>query len=473
MKTTTYLTQAGFFRYFTRGSYYALAYSLLSLLLAGCASDDNYTAVTTDLDTELEAQIIQVTPGTTLDGLILPASNDFDKIPQDPRNPLNTEKVLLGKLLMHETATGGNPKVKSNLFTYSCASCHAVAASFGAGIVQGIGEGGMGFGVHGEGRVPMPNSMMPRDSIDVQPVKSISLLNGAYTEVALWNGSLGAKGINAPFVLPNAETIPSNLHGFSGLETQGIAGQETHRLKIDEDFVNAFGYKSLFDAAFPEIPESERYTDITASLALAAYERTLLTNQAPWQQWLKGDKSAMTDKEKRGALVFFSTGKCYQCHKGPALREDNFYAWAFGNFTESETILAQNLRSFNLPAFLGRGGFTGNVNDYFKFKVPTLYNLKENAFYGHGGSFRSIREVVEYKASGLKQNKEVPNINLAPQFGSIALSEEEIDDLTAFLSEALYDNNLERYVPEAVYSGNCFPNNDEMSQIDLGCINTP
>lgn len=441
----------------------------LSIFLMSCNSDDSYQALNLDLDQELTKTILAVSPTGTLEFYKLPDSNDYASIPQDQNNPITSEKVALGKLLLHETATGGNPKMDKNKYTYACASCHPVASGFNAGIRQGIGEGGLGFGVRGEGRVPMPNELMPRDSIDVQPVKPPTILNVAYTNVALWNGALGAQGINEPFVSQNLEAIPENEFGFLGVETQAIAGQTMHRLKIDETFVETFGYKDLFDAAFPEVPMEERYTQITAAKALGAYNRTLLTNRAPWQIWLKGNKQALSDTEKRGAILFFSKGKCYECHDGPGLRKDEFYAWAFNDFNASETILFEGLRSFNLPILKGRGGFTGIPEDNYKFKVPTLYNLKMNAFYGHGGSFSSVREVIQYKTSGLKQNKIVPNERLPEQFGLIELTETEISDLTTFIENGLFDPDLVRYAASTVLSGNCIPNNDWQSRIDLGC----
>ena len=76
---------------------------------------------------------------------------------------------------------------------------------------------------------------------------------------------------------------------------------------------------------------------------------------------------------------------------------------------------------------------------------------------------------VEYKNNGVAQSAEVPSTQLASQFGSSNLTSDEITDLTAFLKDALRDPDLLRYVPNTVNSGNCFPNNDEQSRIDLGC----
>ncbi|MBL4663543.1 MAG: cytochrome-c peroxidase, partial [Flavobacteriaceae bacterium] len=423
-------------------------------------------------DEVLVALLESVSNGEGLGFFILPEETDFSNIPQDPLNPITAAKVALGKLLVHETATGGNPKVDipSVKYTYACASCHPVASGFFSGLKQGISEGGQGFGIAGEGRVIMPESEYPRDSLDVLPIKVPTILNVAYQEVMLWNGSLGGTGINVPYINAgtNAVDLPDNLLGYQGLEVQGLAGQNAHRLLIDENFVNTFGYRQLFDAAFPNVPQSERYSRLTGALAIASFNRTVLANQSPWQSWLKGNNEAMTEQQRDGAKVFFSNGACYECHTGPALNSMGFYAFAMGDFDPGETIIL-NHTAFKKDVTRGRGAFTGKEEDEYKFKVPTLYNLKDNAFYGHGGTFNTIKEVVEYKNGGVKQNKIVPNSQLASQFGATNLSPQEITQLVDFIENALYDSNLERYAPNTVPSGNCIPNNDEQSKIDLGC----
>mgnify|MGYP003663376392 FL=1 len=441
-----------------------LLIGLVSVLFTSCKSDDEYVAVVSELDGELLSLLTTRSDGEGVDFFILPNETDYAKIPQDPLNPITAEKVELGKMLVHETATGGNPKMEINKYMYACASCHPVTGGFYSKIRQGISEGGVGFGVAGEGRVIMPGNMMPRDSVDALPVKVPTLLNVAYQEVALWNGSLGGAGINEPFVNQNAGSIPQNLLGFQGLEVQGMAGQIEHRLKIDEEFAEMFGYKPMFDAAFPDVPVSERYSSINGALAIASFNRTVLANQSPWQEYLRGNFDALSEQQKQGAKVFFDQGMCYQCHTGPALKSMEFYAFGMGDLVSVFTG-----DSFLGDPNKGRGGFTGRVEDLYKFKVPTLYNLKDTPFYGHGSTLTSIREVVEYKNNGVKENSNVPDSNLADQFGATNLTSEEITQLVDFIENGLYDPNLRRYVPESVLSGNCIPNNDPQSRIDLGC----
>ncbi|MEK6155601.1 cytochrome c peroxidase [Flavobacteriaceae bacterium 3-367] len=432
------------------------------------ANPDEVVTDPTDLDEELLTALDVASDGLGTSFFILPSETDLASIPQDPMNPLTAEKVALGKLLVHETATGGAPKTASTKFTYACATCHPVASGFYAGARQGISEGGIGFGLAGEGRSVDPN--VPLDSVDILPIKVPTLINVAYQEVMLWNGALGGTGINEPFINvgTNATDLPDNLLGFEGLEVQGMAGQDVHRLKIDQEFAEAFGYTEMFDAAFPDVPVGERYSRLTGALAIAAFNRTVLANQAPWQEWLKGNFDAMSEQEKRGALVFMGKGQCVNCHTGPSLKSNEFHAFGMGDLIGDGAIILDR-RGFRKDVTRGRGAFTEREEDNFKFKVPNLYNLADNPFYGHGGTFTSILEVVTYKNNGRKQNDRVPNSQLAEEFGNLNLTDDEMADLTAFLASALRDPNLQRYVPEEVLSGFCFPANDELSKQDLGC----
>lgn len=441
--------------------------SLVSLLLlTSCEDNDAYEFAKSELDIRLEELLEQNSNGQGKSFFILPESDDFAAIPQDPLNPLNTYKVALGQLLLHETATGGIPKMSQMESTYSCATCHPVASSFYSGRRQGIGEGGTGFGFAGEGRQIDLN--MPLDSVDLQPVRPPTLLNVAYQETALWNGMLGATGPNTGTESRWALSgVPENDLGYQGLEIQGVVGQKTHRLKIDEEFINQNGYRWLFNKAFEDQIESQRYTAVNAALAIAAFNRTLLANRSPWQYYLNGDYDALSEREKKGAILFAGKGQCMNCHTGPALKDQEFHAFGFGHFDNStDAIVLSNVDFENVKR--GRGGFTGLSEDDYKFKTPTLYNLRDAAFYGHGSTFSSIEEVIRYKNGSTLQDQNASS-NIADEMGSIQLTEEEVSDLVYFLENSLYDAELLRYIPDAVKSGNCFPNADDQSRIDLGC----
>ena len=436
----------------------------MGLSISGCQVDDDMPS---DLDTRLAGALTAAADGRGMNYYKLPSSDDFGAIPQDPRNPITRNKVSLGRLLFHETALGVNPRIPGNDKRYSCASCHHAAGGFQANLLQGIGEGGLGYGIAGEARVPDPTTVL--DSIDVQQIRTPSALNIAYQACILWNGQFGGTGPNIGTEVgwvPGKPTY-TNYLGYEGTETQAIAGLKVHRMEVDSATLMAASpdYAQLFAYAFPDIAEEDRYDREHAGLAIAAYERTLLANQAPFQKWLSGDHAAMRPQEKEGAILFFSKARCYVCHSGPALNSMAFYSLGMPN------LIGNGIYGSNPDdaAHKGRGGFTQQAADMYKYKVPQLYNLKDSKFYGHGGNFRSVQAVIAYKNSGVAADNSVPASQISNEFRALNLNDEEVAAITAFLEKSLYDPNLARYEPNSIPSGQCFPNNDLISRLDRGC----
>jgi cytochrome c peroxidase len=431
--------------------------------------------VDTDLEQGLRKQIGDA--GGSMGGsmgagaFILPDSRELTKIPQDPLNPLSPEKVELGRLLFHETGLAVNPVVPSTKGSYSCASCHHTDAGFSAGLLQGLGEGGSGFGPKGGLRKPAAN--VDPASVDVQPVASPPVLNSAWQNCMLWNGQFGATGPNSETEYAWTEGTPKavNRLGYEGIESQAIAGLAVHRLIDDSHPENTTAsilsqntrYAELFARAFPERPKESRVNQVTVGLAIAAYERTLISDRAPFQQWLRGNSTALTNSQKRGALVFFGEGKCVQCHSGPSLAGMQFHALGLKDL---DTAPGAIIKDPKFQEVLGRGGFTGIEADMFTFKVPQLYNLKDHVAFGHGSSLRSVRAVLDYKNMAKPENSRVPAPALAAEFQPLGLSEAQLTDLTDFIENGLYDANLKRYLPAALPSGQCFPDNDPVARQD-------
>lgn len=421
----------------------------------------------------LEDLLTASSPTQSKDFYLLPASDDFNNIPQDPLNPLTQAKVDAGKLIFHDPAFA-TEGVALRAKTWSCATCHHARAGFKSGLIQGMGEGGEGFGLKGEARAWHDPETGTQDA-DVQPVTSPTVLNVAYQDVMLWNGALGNAsngiinvGIDPDRLMTEGTPKEANREGLSGIETQAIAGTGVHRiLGFPPELETTDYYQMLLDA-FPEFSRDE--LNKASTRAIAAFERTILANKAPFQQWLRGDELAMSAKEISGAEVFFGEGGCVACHQGPALSspvgatEDQvFFAVGFSDLDVNEVIgeIADGVR-------LGRGGLTGNSADNYKFKVPQLYNLVDINVFGHGGSFNSVREVVEYKNAGVAQN-DASTTNLDYRFVPLNLSAAQIDDLVEFLEVSLRDPDLMRYEPQSLPSGLCVINNDTTSRADLGC----
>ena len=442
-----------------------VATSILGLIvvLNACTKDRMPTLV--ELDNQLENSIQGKSPNGTLDFYVLPNENDLHLIPQDPKNPLTPQKVELGKLMYHDTGLGQDPMKEAGRGTYSCASCHVSEAGFRPGNFQGIADGGVNFGIGGEDRVK--NTLYSDDELDVQSARPLSMVNVAYVSNTFWNGQFGGGNVNegTEDVWDLRDDTELNHLGFEGIETQNMDGLIAHRITINKDLLDEYGYTFLFDQVFADVPVEERYTITTASLAFSAYIRTILANRAPFQDWLKGDREALGYEEKKGAILFFEKAQCIQCHYNQNLGSSEFHALGV---TDMDQIPSYNT-SPDDRRNLGRGGFTLQPEDNYRFKVPGIYNLQGANFYFHGASKTSIRDLVEYKNAAQSENSRVPQDLISSKFKPIGLTEEEKNHLIAFLENGLQDRDLKRYVPTSVLSGNCFPNADEASQLDLGC----
>ncbi|MBR9920053.1 MAG: hypothetical protein GYB31_04380 [Bacteroidetes bacterium] len=435
---------------------YVLAF-FVTVLALQCTVDhlDN------PLDHKLRTTLNDLSPSGSYEHFTLPESHDYSNIPQDENNPLTAVKIELGKMLFFETGLALAPLHDESLEGYSCGTCHVPEACFMPERVQGIADGGFGMG-HNREKLDSYEG----NEIDAQGVRPLVMLNLAYVPNTTWNGRFGAGGVNTGTeAVWEGETELNHL-GYQGLETQNIEGLHLHRMVVNEDVIDTLGYRQYFDTAFPEMSKEDRYSPLGASFAISAYLRSIVTNKSPFQQWLKGNDEAMTDPEKRGALLFYGKALCYRCHKGPALNAVEFYSLGVKDLYQTGQAFATGPDD---PRNLGRGDFTKDPADNHKFKVPQLYNLKDGDFYFHGSSHTDLHDVVEYFNEGVPENPNVPEEQIAPQFHPLYLSHSEMEDLTEFLKHGLYDSDLQRYVPESVLSGNCIPNNDPLSREDLGC----
>lgn len=418
------------------------------------------------IDIQLERTLIRLSENSSLDDYKLPDGSNLSGIPAGIGNPLTPEKIELGKLLFHETALARDANQRNMIGTFSCATCHVAEAAFTAGSTQGIADGAVGFGVHGSGR-SMSETYQEND-IDAQGARPLSMLGVAYVTNSMWAGRFGAhdnnEGTEDVWGVHDPATEINHL-GLDGLESQNIEGTITHRLNVDDYILDTIGYRYYFDAAFGDWAPNARYGREAMSFALSAYIRTLLPDQAPWQKWLKGNYEALTYQEKEGALLFFGKAGCYRCHNGPALNGNTFQAIGVNDLCDVGGLRTGIDDTRNL----GRGDFTRDPADYFKFKVPQVYNTKDMPFFFHGSSHSSLESLLDYFNEGVAENPRVPASQLSEFFHPLNMNEEELANLKAFMENGLYDPDLVRYVPETVLSGNCFPNNDPQSRSDIGC----
>ena len=216
---------------------------------------------------------------------------------------------------------------------------------------------------------------------------------------------------------------------------------------------------------------------MTVFRATATFLRTTVTRNTPWDRFLAGENGALTPAQRRGARLFFTSARsggagCYTCHSGPMLNkqvndpdvagvgqfvEENFYNLGLAD----HPLQALNSAGRNEPNFRddGRKEITGRDSDAFKFRVLTLRQLKDARFFFHNGSFTTVKDVVQYFNAGVPQDAEAAAAGtLTTRFthprgpGSprgLGLSDDQVDDLTDFLENGLYDPAFVHYDPNS------------------------
>jgi cytochrome c peroxidase len=290
-----------------------------------------------------------------------------DAAPAPADNPASEAKVVLGKMLYMD------PRFSST-GTVSCNSCHNVM------------EGGddsrtTSMGVHGKtgGR------------------NAPTVWNSAFHSVQFWDG--------------RAATLEDQAKGpVTNPVEMGMP-----EIEQAMDKVRAIpGYKPYFEEAFGK----DSMTVDNAAKAVAAFERTLITPNSPYDRYVKGDKKAMTKQQVRGMDTFAAAG-CTACHSGPAFNGpqmplgQGFYA-KFPTFADNEFN-----KKYNLSADKGREAATGKKADAHMYRVPTLRNITDTAPYFHNGSVNDLSVAVALMAK-TQLNKD--------------LSEDEVKDIVAFLA---------------------------------------
>ena len=455
----------------------------------------------------------------------------------DPLFKTTEAKRYLGKQLFHDpirTARilpefGGVLATKQ---TASCGSCHQGESASKAGTL-------LNFAVGGEGRAytDAAGNFIPRrrPRVDILPklrdtplfpgdalVDEIPTLTDIY-EFAVGSPARGRKlpdpgkllrtgrldaldsvARNAPGAIGAAFNNRLLMGGFAGepdsspggLNPFGFVAQESvalllldaHRmLEFQSAELQKFPtYRKLFRDAFPEEAAQADaaggdlnllINDLTVLRATATFLRTTVTRNTPWDQFLAGSNGALTEKQRRGAKLFFTAADkggagCYSCHSGPMLNkqvndpdvagtgqfvEENFYNLGLAD----HPLQALNRVARKDPNFRddGRREITFLDSDAFKFRVLTLRQLKDARFFFHNGAFTSVEEVVRYFNAGVPQDAQAGAApTLTPRFtnprglGSprgLGLSDGQVDDLADFLENGVYDPAFVRFDPES------------------------
>ncbi|MDB5802821.1 MAG: Di-heme cytochrome c peroxidase [Betaproteobacteria bacterium] len=308
-------------------------------------------------------------------------------VPAD--NPMSRPKVELGRLLFYDKRLSANG-------SFSCATCHQQSRAFTDGRA-------LALGVSGEGH----------------PRNSMSLANAAYNPVLTWADPL-QHALETQALVPMFSTTPVEM---------GLAGHEAMIARLLADDAR---YARLFRAAFPA--QKQPGTLVNLTRAIAAFERTLLSFDSPYDRYRYGGQAdAISPAAKRGERLFFSEQmKCFHCHGGI-----NFTDTVMHQRLEHPEVAFHNTGLYNLD---GRGAYpaantglmavTGKAEDMGKFRAPTLRNIAVTAPYMHDGSIATLGEVLDHYAHG---GRAAANPLRSDFIRGFVMSAEEKSDLLAFL----------------------------------------
>lgn len=323
----------------------------------------------------------------------LPAYVPMFSIPED--NPLSKNKIKLGRYLFYDKRLSANQRS-------SCGSCHIQALAFTDGQARSLGTTGE---LHQRG--------------------AMSLANVAYASTLNWGNPL-IKQLEIQALTPLFSENPIEM---------GMAGKEQliiERLSNDEHIVD------MFTEAFPLQENPITISNIVK--AIASFERSLLSFNSPYDQYVAGNSNALTASQKRGMRLFMGERlECFHCHGGPTFSD----SLSHNNQLESEVAFHNTAlyphKSLQTSTHLGIAEITRDVKDVGKFKAPTLRNIAETAPYMHDGSMKTLEEVIEAYAQGGRAGDEHPYKSMF--VSGFILDQQERQDLLNFL-HALSDEEF-------------------------------
>jgi cytochrome c peroxidase len=314
-------------------------------------------------------------------------------IPKD--NPMTAEKIELGRQLFFDKRLSADG-------TISCASCHDPSKAFadGKAVAEGIS------GRRGSRNTP-------------------TLLNAMFNSSLFWDGR--AESLEEQARLPLVD--PNEMGNRSYQEV-------VDRLRGLPEYAAQF--RRVFGGPV---------TIENISKAIAAYERTLVSGDSPFDRFMAGDASAMSESAQRGLALFRGKARCSICHTinqaFPFFTDQTYrntgvaaFAPEFESLARRAAQMARSpsadqlreLSSLRAASSLGRFLISGNQLDIGAFRTPSLRNVELTAPYFHDGSARTLDEVLEFYAQGGR-----PNLNRDWELIPINLTESERADLMEFL----------------------------------------
>lgn len=285
--------------------------------------------------------------------------------PYPADNKPNPARVELGKMLFFD------PRLSSE-GNMSCATCHNPVFGWSDGLPTG-----KGFHSKVLGRA------------------SPTVVNTGYNTIQMWDGRKASLEDQAMGPMQSSDEMAMNLETlFSWLNSNPT-------------------YQQKFAKAYP----GEEIAPPSASKAIAAFERTLVSNDSPFDRWLKGNKKALSKEQILGFRLFEDPkkGNCAICHQAPNFTNNGFHNIGLASYDQSTADMGR-FTIKPLPSLKGA------------FKTPTLREIDQTAPYFHDGSSKTLEEVVaHYNKGGITRQ------DLSPDIKPLNLSEDEQKALVAFM----------------------------------------
>jgi cytochrome c peroxidase len=303
-------------------------------------------------------------------------------------NPTTAEKVALGRLLFYDPIVSADGQV-------ACATCHSEVWGMSDGLPRSVGQGA--------GLVSGPG----RSGSNVTRRNAPTLWNAVYKKSVFWDGRAASLEEQVHFPFDAAEEFDAKL----------------------DDVVAKVGavpkYADLFRAAFPDEPEP--VTPTTFGRAIAAFERSLVSNASLYDSYVEGDTGALSPPMLHGMALFASEG-CIGCHAPPLFTSDRF--------------VDRGVPPVAGVPDQGRYEVTEDEVDRNAFAVPTLRNAHDTGPYFHTGAVEDFGEAVRRELAFSVEHD-----------GAAALSDADTADLATFVMKGLFDSQDSPTRPREVPSG--------------------
>ena len=361
------------------------------------------------------------------------------QLPLEPVTDRGPAQVALGRALFFDPILSGNKDI-------ACATCHTPGLGTSDRLNLSVGTGGGGLGAErAEGDYP---GFVPRHAVDL-----FNRGDARWTTM-FWDSRV-ERGEGGALMTPLGDDLPDGVEGvlaaqalFPFLDRVEMLGQPgdvaadgtaNELATFDDDAPQAIftaivdrlralpGYVELFAAAWPDLAP-EDWTIAHVVNAIAAYEAQAFSfTDTPWDRYLRGDLSAISDVAKIGASVFFGSAGCGNCHSGPLLSDQLPHVTGIPQ-------LGPGMPG-DAPFDTGRERVTGDPGDRFAFRTPPLRNVELSAPYMHNGALPTLERAVAHYASPDEAVADLDEGSLHPDLrGTVQRDAEHVADLSARLS---------------------------------------